>query len=404
MKNARAFALVAVALAISACDTKDTTSNNTTFAPTPINEFTGTYSLQGFVADATTGARLGGDLQLFLLQGATVRSASRLATTATDPLLGEYAFAGIPADYNTGNKTFKVVAIRTGYQRFEAEITFDVNVDNAPVELDTIYNKIGNIFMYPIGATTPTYQFTVTYNGRPVPNATVLLDPTETANEPTANTYHALTTAAGGYVASLSATTNASGIATFAGATLSLGAAYRAEVLPVSFTDIGGSVFQLARYQATSNLVAGVSVVEQNIALGDLVPTASNLYVLSASTQVTGSVNAAGALTVVFSAPVVLRNSTGFTATSNSLTAVFGTAPANATLSADGRTLTLTPIFTTAPTEANGVTITYGNGTAFVEAVDYPGIARTVFASAAGQLTFANGATTVDGVVTMKAP
>src|SRR6184192_259369 len=87
-----------------------------------------TYTLQGIVADAVTGARIGGDLKLYLIQGPEVRGPSRMISGANDPLLGEYAFTGIPVNFqseeSTLNNTWKVVAVKPGYQRFESEIAF----------------------------------------------------------------------------------------------------------------------------------------------------------------------------------------------------------------------------------------------------------------------------------------
>lgn len=394
MNKLRTAALLALALGAAACTTKENT-NTTTIQPLPPNDFEKTYTLQGFVADATTGARLGGsDLQLFLVEGATVRTPSRLNSATNDPLLGEFAFSGIPADYNTGNKRYKVVAVKPGYQRFEAEIVFTAVTGTV---LDSVYNVIGNIYMFPIGATAPSLRFTVTYNGKPVPNATVLLDPAPTASDPLFNTGRALASATG-YLASISTLTDATGVASFSGSNLALGAAYTAQVLPVTFTDSAGTTVQLARYDGATNYVVGLADVEQRIALSDL--TYANLYVLSASNQPVGQLNATGALAITFSAPVTLRNETGFAATLAGGTGALATPPVVATLSPDGRTLTLTPSFATplGATDRN-VTITYGNGTAFVEALDYPAASRLVF----GDLPFSTGAT-VNATVVLRAP
>src|SRR5438132_5011397 len=101
-----------------------------------------TFSLQGIVANAVTGARVGGDLKLFLVQGSTVRGPTRLITGASDPLAGEYAFTGIPVEFNSGNNIWKVVAVATGFQRFESE--FFLKVSSSSI-VDAVYNKIGNI-------------------------------------------------------------------------------------------------------------------------------------------------------------------------------------------------------------------------------------------------------------------
>src|SRR5436190_21369866 len=55
-----------------------------------------TYTLQGIVADAVNGSRLGSGVSLYLVQGPDVRGPSRLVTSGD--LAGEYAFTGIPVD------------------------------------------------------------------------------------------------------------------------------------------------------------------------------------------------------------------------------------------------------------------------------------------------------------------
>lgn len=395
MSKLRAVALVALALVASACDTTKENTTTTTTTPPPASDFFGTYTLQGFVADATTGARIGGDVQLFLIQGATVRTPTRLNSGATDPLLGEFAFSGIPADYNTGNKRYKVVAVKAGYQRFEGEVVFTVADGTFH---DTVYNVIGNIYMFPLGATAPSVTYTVTYNGKPVPNATVLLDPAPNSSDPLYNPARAIASTTG-YLASLTATTDANGVATFAGANLALGGAYQAQVLPVVFTEPSGATVQLRRFDGGANFLVGITDLDQRIALSDEV--LASLYVVSASNQAAGQVNAAGTLTITFSAPVILRNPTGFTATLAGGTGVLGTPPVTASLSTDGRVLTLTPQFGT-PLGAGDVdvTIVYGNGTAFVEPVDYPAFDSVIFG---GGLSLRDGGA-VSGTVVMRAP
>lgn len=397
MSTWKSLAVVALLLA-GACVTKE---NTTTTAPPALPEFSKTYTLQGVVADAATGARLGGsDLRLYLIQGADVRSPARLNTDAADPLMGEFAFTGIPADYNTAaqpNKVYKVVAVKPGYQRFEADLTF---VARTGAVLDTVYNRIGNIYLFPLGVTAPALQYQVRYNGKPVPNATVLLDPVVTQNDATFNPGDALA-ATNGLLASVSGTTDAAGQVTFAGSTLALGAAYQAQVLPVAFTDSAGTVVQLARFRAGTNVVVGLANTVQTVVLGDLTPTGAPLYVVSASNQPVGQLNAAGNLQIVFNAPVTLVNPAGFTAAFvGTTTGVFATPPVTATLSGDGLTLTLAPSLTTPIGAADrGLAIQYGDGTALVSPRDYPTLTARVFAD----LTFATG-TAPSGLVEVRAP
>ena len=379
-----------------ACVTKETTTTTTT---TPVtNEFSRTYTLQGVVANAVTGARVGGnDLKLYLVQGVDIRTPSRISSDAADPLFGEYAFTGIPADINATNKTYKVVAVQPGFQRFESDLSFQAR---SGALVDTVYNRIGNIYLFPVGVTAPDYVYTVTYNGKPVPNATVQLDPMTSSNSLTYNPADALS-ATTGLLASLSVTTDASGKATFAGSSLVLGGAYQVSVLPVPFTDTAGNTVQLARFTTVTNLVAGITNNALQIALADLTPTTFTVYITSATNQLAGQVIQSGQLVLTFNAPVTLVNATSFSATLfNNATATLAVPAVVATLSADGLSLTLSPNFAVVPGATDrGLGINYGDGTALVSPRSYPAQTLRVFAD----LRFGNG-DVPSGVVIARAP
>ena len=381
------------------------------------------FSLQGVVANAITGARIGGDIKLYLVQGATIRGPSRLITGTGDPLLGEYAFTGIPVEFNTGNNVWKVVAIASGFQRFESEITFKATATAGGI-IDTAYNRIGNIFLFPIGTPTPDYTITATYNGKPVPGATVQLDPFVPDNT-NAFTFGSGTGAGGapndvlpatdGYVQSLQVVTDANGKAVFLGTTLALGAAYDVSVLPVSYKEpITGTTTPL-RLTFGPEIFAGFQPNDIRVAMLAVPPTVIGvpLYLTGTSNQATGQVQANGQLVITFSAPVTLITPTSPPATSFSAaltpgTLADGTAaagamaapPVTATLSPDGMTLTLAPNYATAPNGVHGVVITYGNGNATVSPKDYPALSFTVF----GGLHFADGTTPASGVVHITGP
>lgn len=425
MTRNRALAVL-VTVATFACTTKDNTTTNTIPAnPDPTTIFDGTYTLQGFIADATNGARIG-DAQLFLVQGTDIRTPTRYNSAATDPLQGEYAFSGIPLDWVAGNKTYKLVATRTGYQRFEADISDAAlkQFNQLPARLDGTYNIIGNVYMFQVGQSAPTYRVTVLYNGRPVPNATVVLDPSPRDNDSLYNWVqpHTLVSNGGGYAPSLTATTDASGVATFPGANLPLGAAYQIQVYPVVFTDQSGTSYQLSRKDNGGAFIVGLGDVTPVVDMSDLI--LDPLWVVSVSNRPLGTINPAGTFSVTFNAPVTIRNQNGFGCSATSASVVFGTTLATASLSADGKTLLLTPAWTTAPGESNGVTVTFANqNTAaapptigWVEPVDYPGYRYYLFGDAipggGHRLTYVSGynangqaqASFLDPNVVMRAP
>lgn len=433
-------------VAVAACSGGTTIGGGT--GPVQSENLTGT--LQGIVADAVTGKRVGGDLKLFLIQGATVRGPSRLITGATDPLQGEYAFNGVPVDLASGDATWKVVAVATGYQRFEAEFSFLANSASGAGfpgnYLDTVYNKIGNIFLFPVGATAPDYSFTLLYNGKVVPGATVELDPLPATNLAKFNTTSDNLSPDTGYVEGIQATaTDASGKTTVAGAGLALGGVYAVSVLPVTFTDTAGTKVQLGLLCAGSGesgcgtITVGFSDTNRVINLTDLTAAATGtpLYVATASNRPAGLLQADGKLTVTFNAPVSVPYLNAFSATVSSGTQVDGTAgkaalcpntncptqePVAATLSSDGLTLTLAPNFNPAPLATDrGVSITYTNGPppptnpvvfpgpgGFIEPKDYPAQVFVLFGTVpagATQLTLLNETTAhVSGVVNISAP
>ena len=396
-----------------------------------------TYTLQGIVADAVTGVRLGGDLKMYLIQGPEVRGPSRLITGTTDPLMGEYAFTGIPVAYGSGNNVWKVVAIRAGYQRFESEVTFHaatISEVSSTTVLDSVFSRIGNIYLFPTGATAPDYSFITTFNGKPVPGATVQLDPISAGNGATFVNGGASDTLAAfnGYVPSLAATTDAAGKATFAGNLLALGAQYNVQVLPVAFKDTNApAAIELGLAPspgagAKPAIIVGLANVVQPITLVDLTPssTALPLYLADASNRASFSIQTNGALVITFNTPVSLVNPNGFAATFSAGTKADGTTPGtaqlntvqpvNASLSADGLTLTLAPNYAATPPGSAGtpqapaatdraVVIQYRNGAAEVVPKDYPAATFAVLSPPAGALKFADG-TGESGIVVISGP
>jgi hypothetical protein len=390
-----------------------------------------TYTLQGIVADAVTGARLGGDLKLFLIQGPEVRGPSRLITGTTDPLMGEYAFAGIPVAFAAGNSTWKVVAIRSNYQRFESEITFVGALGIGGTTIDQAFSRIGNIYLFPTGVTAPDYTFQTLYNGKPVQGATIQLDPISASNGNTFINGGAGDTlpAFNGYVASLSAQTDAAGKATFPGNLLAVGGMYNVQVLPVAFKEpITGTIIQLGLTPATGpgakpSIIAGLTAAVQVIALADLTPSTSAvpLYIADASNKAANQVQPNGTLVVTFNIPVTLVNPNGFNAAFNPGTKADGvtagtgalntTQNVNASLSADGLTLTLAPNYTGSGGQApaatdRGVAIRYAEGTAMIIAKDYPSRTFSVLSPSPGPtlLHFADGTSVETGVVVISGP
>ncbi|MBN2109083.1 MAG: hypothetical protein JW832_16775 [Deltaproteobacteria bacterium] len=339
-------------------------------------------TLQGTIMDAVTGERIGGttsgrnqDLEIYLIQGATIRNPTSFIGDADNSLVGEYAFTQVPAggSHNGGYdpddseaNEYKLVVIKEGYQRFEGK-----------VDLVDIDNKIGNVYLFPEGYHAPDYMFQVVYNGAPVDNATVLFQPVVTANDPATNIGDVLAASAG-YLPSLRSTTNADGEVTFDGSQLALGAAYKAVVLPYVFEGVN-----LAYYEDAAARIVGLGNITDIISLSDLAPggNAYGLYIKSISNSVDDQVDPTGTLVITFSRPVTLTGD--FDGINTSPAGVFAADAVNESLSADGLTLTLTPNWATPPGAGEtGTSLTYTNGSAFVSVVGYDDSAFVVFGGA----------------------
>jgi len=337
------------------CDDTETasTSDNSTMN----NEFNKTMSLQGTIFDATDGSRLTGDsLTVTLTQGTNYYSPNVLKKAATDTVFGgDYAFTGIPTTVH-GSLTYRITVTMDGYQRFEGYITpneTDPDDDSDDTggnnnTIDTVYNMVGNVYLFPLGETAADVNVYVEYNHERFSGATVYLEQDTANNAETAETNNILV-ASTGQLVNLSATTDSNGWAIFSGSSLVLGGRYRITVLPMVYEGV-----QLARNdEAVAAFVVGTTVNTQIVNMADTVPGGEDtgLYIVSASNHDPEDIAPTGVLTIVFSKPVGIVNEAAFTAAlTNATHAVLeaGSQGVTAAMSADGLTLTLTPNFTTA--------------------------------------------------------
>lgn len=342
-----------------------------------LTQFLGHYTLQGKIMDAHLGAAVAhNDLKVKLIQGTTLRDPDRLIKDPKDPLAGEYAFGNIPLTVR-GQADYKLVVTAPNYKRFEAVLDYSASVGQL---LDTTYNFIGDIFLFPLGAQAPAYSVNVAYLGKPVSGAVVHIDPVgSTAG--IGSTRNTLTEDPG-YSPALAETTGADGRATFASERLSLGVRYRIRVMPVVFEGV-----QLTRPLADQFFVVGqaFSPVEQYVQMTNLAPNAAayGLFVSSISNE-GGALNADGVLTINFSRGVFISNLNGFTASVSSTggtAAALATPAVTATLSSDGRTLTLRPNWTTRPAPNDrGVAVNH-TGSATIGVAGYPTTSFPLFGS-----------------------
>jgi hypothetical protein len=362
------------------------------------------FTLQGSIFDAVTGQRLTGDtLEVTMVRGTkkvtpnTLRKGDSETTFA-----GDYAFTNVPLPYWDANIEYRLVATLEGYQQFEAYINWEATWawGEGPHEadcadcllLDETYNMVGNIYMFPLGATANNVNVVVEYNGERVPEATVLLQQNIANNVETTPT-NRLIAAGNGLLPALTAITDENGVAMFEGTLLTLGGNYTPAVLPMV---VDGT-------QLAVNGVAAITVGAQNVlndvlvTLEDVVPgtpaTNSGAYIVMASNRDSRTVRTSGVLDLTFNKPIALVSETSCTAAlANATTAVLDVADTvAATVSGDGLVLTMTPIFTTDPVIYDGgnaatadvnLQITYTCGGGITLAGDNDGVAMAILSGA----------------------
>ncbi|MEH6448576.1 MAG: hypothetical protein V7765_07890 [Oleispira sp.] len=346
IKSAVLFSAVSL---LAACGGDDTTTNQSASQ----NYHNIQTTLQGSIFNAIDGTRITDEsLKVTLVQGSNYRNANVRRGSAD--FAGDYSIGNIPTSSNGGNITYRIVSSVDGFQPFEA--TFAFNVTTTGSLQDNNANRVGNIYMYPIGSFANDVKVNVTYNSEPVANATVLLNPQTVSNAPTTDVSNTLFPAQNGFQGAQTVVTDAAGIATFAAANLVLGGQYNISVLPTIHENT-----QLALPTA-SVFVVGTTPNIVNIPMTDSVPSAAaknGLYVTSLTNLDTNSVTAGGVLTLTFSRAVSLVDETAIGANLTSATTAalnatsFPNSSVAAVLSTDGLTLTLTPQFAAAAAPVN---------------------------------------------------
>jgi hypothetical protein len=273
-----------------------------------------------------------------------------------------------------------MVIIRDGYQRFEGEFALIATVpedvlggggngddNNLNNTLDGTYNFIQNIYLFPVGATAPSYNFYVEYDNERVPGATIYLEQDTNNNIETSLTSANMLAATSGLIPVLTATTDDTGLATFAGSSLVLGGRYNVTVLPVVYegVQLAMNTGEVINFIGMENGGGEDGNITRMIAMADLEPNdqSDGLYIIYASNHdpqdITGiDPDVAGVLTVVFNRPVAMPNANDCTATLIGATDAVLTDPGNpdsvdTDVSDDGYTLILTPHWDTEPDETD---------------------------------------------------
>lgn len=187
--------------------------------------------------------------------------------------------------------SFPIFAQAPGYERFIGEYTYalmDMDVEHA--------QAVGNIRLFPKGFSVD-YRFNVSFNNQPVPNAQVFCQYTPTTNNTlqVSGSFLAPTTTG---TTTISATSDAEGVALIPGAQLVNGASYRCEAVMSQALD-GRTL------AGQGTITAGVSQSEQRMAMSTTSSTDELFYAVRSnvddSTKLLGT---DGKLIVTFNRPV----------------------------------------------------------------------------------------------------
>ena len=313
--------------------------------------------LQGQIFDARTGAPIGGgDLQIIFLQGSSKRGPDSLEREITNPLAGQYAFGNIPVERVAALNKFKLVVVKPGYQLFESEFDYAAELggnNGGTDKLPTYYSKIGNVYLYPIGAVPApiTVNLTDTY-GNAVAGATVQLRQDVAANGANGNNRSTnILTATIGLLPTLSTTvSDAEGKATFAATTLALGASYTPVALALTKNGLNLNTTAGTAITVGTNPQAQVLLMA-NATYGALAVTARSNSAVAPLTS--------GVLNIVFNQAITVDSATAYTAVVAATTG--GPITATVVGVVTGASLVLTPTFSPAINTATmtGVTIAY---------------------------------------------
>jgi len=299
--------------------------------------------LQGKIMDAITGEAIGGDnLEMYLINGRDQARPDKLIKNTEDDLCGEYAFSAVPVGLEDEIEV-KVVVINDGYQRFEAivSITTEFAYNYADVNItNEMFSMIGNIYLYPLDSSPGDVTVRVlSPQGQPVDGATVLLQQNVSNNSAIADTGDRLAPAAGLYP-SLMETSDADGMVTFTSDKLVLGGSYNVVVEALNFDN------QELATTTSSNFTVGTSSLDRVVEMN----AASNaLFAVSASNELPQTITADGKLVITFNQPVLLDKTEFAVHLVDDGTGVLNSTTPAVSLSSDGKTLTLTPVFDTEP-------------------------------------------------------
>lgn len=353
-------AVAALPLVLAACggDEQNYTSK--------VNYQDAETTLSGKIRNGVTNEAISDkSLKVKLFQGDDVRTAKLVKNEA-----GYYSISGIPTNTSANSNEYRVEVTADGYLPFVGTVYLDFNEqDYEQFVQDKKLFKVGNVNLYPVGYKTPDYQVTVKYNNQRIAGAEVEAELTAT-NLVANNTASLLSASAftPEQASRIVATTNADGVATFAGASLVLNANYKLSVLPMN---VGGvDLVNLAGITFS----AGAAQPTQALTLNKLTQgTVEGLYVVSATNEYGDALPAGdGKLVITLSKEVELvgpASNVSAVLTNNTTAQLDGAQNANVTVT--GNTITLTPKYSVNPAANDkNMFITYSNLTVNIKGIN----------------------------------
>ena len=332
-----------------------------------------TGCIQGVIVNGLTATRIQGSvfgtsatnqINVVARNQILTAQAGPVASDATAPMNADYAVCGIPLD-----EPYPIHVAIDGYQTVEGYVevaSTDSWVSSQGDVTKAFPLKVVNVELFPKGSGSKDYTVTVAYDGAAIENATVYLKATG------ANILQNVTTnylqPVNQRTEALKATTNSSGVATFAKADITLGAQYEIKIVPPA-TNSEAGVRTATIYVGYLSSAATTAITPYSAAYA--LPTGLPALTAVTDSSTDNSYDTDGKLVVTYNREIEIVPGTldGATATlGNSLTAAIAAAVAtnNASEQVDitvsGRTLTLKPKFLTAPNSAKefGLTVTYG--------------------------------------------
>lgn len=367
---------------LSGC-TVEKSSHNAANAACPSDSFLTGFNrkpgaiIQGVLIDANTGKRvslqnLSGNDGVFVLVGGEKIRATPLATGGDARLDGEYYICDVPFD-----NAYPVFALVSGYLPFHGTIQVASALQSTANNARAIAE--GNIRLFPLGSETRDFQLRVVNSGAGVANATVRLDPIADAagagNDSIIGKGGTFLRPSDARMISLTASTNAEGVATFAAANIVLGGRYRFMITPRADANLNGSISGIFNMgidtPAAGNLGTAASARNGFEFTVDLASEAAAIRLVSCSLE-TKNYDAEGSIKYLFNQPVEIVTIDNVTATLGGGTGASilatntagNSASEQVTIAGDGtNSLTLKPNFATAPSAATepNLTVTFDN-------------------------------------------